>query len=92
MADHHRADHVRPPLQIREQMPLARLWLLQKGKHLRMCALYAHAMGFEIKVVDQHGDFVWTGVFRSEPEAMLEAASRQGVYQGRGWRPLTPES
>jgi hypothetical protein len=86
MNDEHRHDHVRPPRALREQLPIALLWRVRKSRALRMAALYAHDLGFELRIVDQRGDFVFTQVHGSEPACVLDAAAREGVYLSKGGR------
>ena len=84
----HQHGYQRPPREFREQQPIARLWRVQKGRAKRMAALYSHELGFELKIVDQRGDFVFTKVFRSEPDCVQEAAGRHDTYLAKGWVPV----
>lgn len=42
----------------------------------------------ELKIGDEHGDFVFTQVFRSEPDAVLQAAGRHDGYLAKDWLPV----
>ena len=65
--------------------PIAQLWVMKKGGHLRAAALHPHDLGFELRIVDERGDFVFTQVTRSEADAVNLAAGQQDLYRAKGW-------
>jgi hypothetical protein len=88
VADHHHADHVPPPRRVRMEKPLAPLWSVTKGEHQRHARLHGHELGFELRIVGERGEFVFTQVRGSEPEIVMLAATHHDAYKAKGWEPL----
>jgi hypothetical protein len=66
--------------------PLFPLWVLEKAGAIRAASLYAHPLGFEIRIVDRTGLFVRTVVVKgTEAEAKGFAVTIEQDYTARGW-------
>lgn len=81
----HRHGHQPKPHEANLAPPLAQLWAVEKSGELRAAAIYPHAMGVELRVVDRAGLFVFTRVFPSEAEAVNDAATRHDGYKAHDW-------
>ena len=61
-------------------------WAPSRGR------LYPHDLGFELRIVDERGDFVFTKVTRSEADAVNFAAGQQDLYRAKGWQAFRQSS
>jgi hypothetical protein len=75
------------PSRRREQFdrPLAALWSVAKGSAQRHGLLHSHEMGFELRIVDERGESVFTQVRGAETEVVMLAARQHDLYRAQGW-------
>lgn len=89
--DHtHALGHAPTRRRERFEAPLAALWSLTKSGAERHAFLHSHELGFELRIVDERGEPVFTQVRGAQPEIVTLATSHSDAYRAQGWARLEP--